>query len=113
MHFSKDCPYAIDSTFSLVMHKSGPSAAPVDGRDSTLTFNTSCYGRDVSHLTPSDDPSLRAADSYHTRWLEQRINCETSTGQAADITADPGAPAREARPPEQLKIIRAAERIMQ
>jgi hypothetical protein len=67
----------IDSTGSMVMHEPGSSAAPVDWRDPTLTFNTSCYGWNVSQLATSYDVKT---DSYHTRWLEPGINCETCHG---------------------------------
>lgn len=45
---TQDCLYNLDSSLSMVMHASGPSTAPVDWRDPTLTLNTSRYGSDVS-----------------------------------------------------------------
>jgi hypothetical protein len=41
----------------MVMHASGPSTAPVDWRDPTLTLNTSRYGSDVSQLKTSYFPA--------------------------------------------------------
>jgi hypothetical protein len=50
------CLYNLDSSLSLVTHASGPSTAPVDWRDSTLTLNTSRYRSDVSQLRTSYHP---------------------------------------------------------
>jgi hypothetical protein len=47
----------LDSSLSMVMHASGPSTAPVDWRDPTLTLNTSRYGSDVSQLKTSYFPA--------------------------------------------------------
>ena len=52
----EDCLHNIDSSVSMVMHASGPSTAPVDWRDSTLTLNTSRYGSDLSQLRTSNHP---------------------------------------------------------
>jgi len=94
----------IDSTASMVMHESGPSAAPVDWRDPALTFNTSCYGCHVSQLATNYDLKT---DSYHTRWLEPGINCETCHGPSGGHVQSLKEAQREkrGRPPEDLKII--------
>jgi tetratricopeptide (TPR) repeat protein len=94
----------IDSTGSMVMHESGPSAAPVNWRDPALTFNTSCYGCHVSQLATNYDLN---SDTYHTRWLEPGINCETCHGPSAGHLRVLEEAQREKRnrPPEDLKII--------
>jgi tetratricopeptide (TPR) repeat protein len=94
----------IDSTASMVMHESGPSAAPVDWRDPALTFNTSCYGCHVSQLATNYDPK---SDSYHTRWLEPGINCETCHGPSGGHVRVLHEAQRQkgGRPPEDLKIV--------
>lgn len=94
----------INSTGSMVMHESGPSAAPVDWRDSALTFNTSCYGCHVSQLATNYDVKT---DSYHTRWREPGINCETCHGPSSghlQALHDAQA-AKLGRTPDDLKII--------
>jgi hypothetical protein len=53
----------------MVMHESGPSAAPVDWRNSTLSH--------VSQLATNCDPK---SNSYHIRSPEPGINCETCHG---------------------------------
>jgi Flp pilus assembly protein TadD len=94
----------INSTASMVMHESGPSAAPVDWRDHTLTFNTACYGCHVSQLVTNYDPK---SDSYHTRWMEPGIDCETCHGPSSAHVQVLHEAQREKRnrPPDDLKII--------
>jgi len=50
---------------------------PVDWRDSTYTFNTSCHGCHVSQYSLNYDPKTR---EYRTTWKEPGINCETCHG---------------------------------
>ncbi len=53
----------------------------VNWKDSSLTFNTSCYGCHVSQLSTNYDPQT---DTYHTEWVEPGINCETCHGPATE-----------------------------
>ena len=69
----------MDATLSMTMHEGTPRSAPVEWRDRTLTFNTSCYGCHVSQIETNYNP---ADDSYRTTWLEPGINCETCHGPA-------------------------------
>jgi tetratricopeptide (TPR) repeat protein len=94
----------VDSTSSMVMHESGPSTTPVDWRDRTLTFNTSCYGCHVSQLATNYDSKT---DSYRTEWAEPGINCETCHGPSGEHVRLMQAAQKEKRnrPPDDLKII--------
>ena len=94
----------IDSAGNMVMHESGPSTAPADWRDRTLTFNTSCYGCHVSQLATNYDPT---SDSYRTEWLEPGINCETCHGPSGEHVRLMQRAQKEKRdrPPDDLKIV--------
>uniref|UniRef100_Q01Z72 Tetratricopeptide TPR_2 repeat protein n=1 Tax=Solibacter usitatus (strain Ellin6076) TaxID=234267 RepID=Q01Z72_SOLUE len=94
----------IDAAGNMVMHESGPSTAPADWRDRTLTFNTSCYGCHVSQLATNYDA---ASDSYRTQWREAGINCETCHGPSAEHVRLMRQAQREKRdrPPDDLKIV--------
>ena len=98
----------IDSTGSMVMHESGLSAAPVNWRDPMLTFNTSRYGCHFSQLATNYDLN---SDTYHTRWREPGINCETCHGPSAGHlrVLQEAQHKRLARPPEDLKINQCEE----
>ncbi len=77
-------------------------AEPVDWRDSTFTFNTSCHGCHVSQYYQNYD--LRT-DSYHTTWREPGINCETCHGPGEEhIRVCRQAP--KGAVPKDLKITR-------
>ena len=54
---------------------------PVSWRDPLLTFNTACYSCHVSQLYTNYDLQT---DTYHTRWLEPGINCETCHGPSRE-----------------------------
>ncbi|MCB2186503.1 MAG: ammonia-forming cytochrome c nitrite reductase subunit c552 [Deltaproteobacteria bacterium] len=75
---------------------------PVDWRDSTYTFNTSCHGCHVSQYRQNYDPATR---TYHTTWREPGINCETCHGPGeAHIRVCRAAP--QGQPPQDLRITR-------
>lgn len=50
---------------------------PVDWRDASYTFNTSCHGCHVSQYSLNYDLKT---DTYRTTWREPGINCETCHG---------------------------------
>jgi tetratricopeptide (TPR) repeat protein len=50
---------------------------PVHWKDWPYTFNTACYGCHVSQLDTNYDLE---SDTYHTKWAEPGINCETCHG---------------------------------
>jgi hypothetical protein len=54
---------------------------PVDWKDWPYTFNTSCYGCHVSQLDSNYDI---VSDTYHTKWAEPGINCETCHGPCGE-----------------------------
>jgi tetratricopeptide (TPR) repeat protein len=70
----------IDSTASMTATEHGTADAPVDWRDRSLTFNTSCLGCHVSQLAANYDS---ASDSYRTEWREAGVSCETCHGPSA------------------------------
>jgi tetratricopeptide (TPR) repeat protein len=75
---------------------------PVDWRDSTYTFNTSCHGCHVSQYSLNYNPETR---TYHTTWKEPGINCETCHGPGeAHVKVCQAAP--KGTVPEDLKISR-------
>lgn len=71
----------MDSTNSMTMHDETPRDQPVNWRDRTLTFNTSCYRCHVSQIETNYDPS---DDSYRTSSREPGIDCETCHGPAGN-----------------------------
>jgi Flp pilus assembly protein TadD len=85
----------LDSTASMTMHESAVPAEAVDWRNRSLTFNTSCFGCHVSQLAINYES---ATDTYHTRWREPGIACETCHGPSAahvqQFTASAGARVR-------------------
>lgn len=68
-----------DTTASAMRHFGTISEEPYHWTDWPYTFNTACYGCHVSQLDKNYD--LRT-DTYHTRWREPGINCETCHGPA-------------------------------
>lgn len=75
---------------------------PVDWRDPSYTFNTSCHGCHVSQYSLNYD--LRS-DTYRTTWREPGINCETCHGPGEEhIRVCTEAP--QGTIPKDLKIIR-------
>jgi tetratricopeptide (TPR) repeat protein len=91
-----------DTAASGVRHFPGARPdAPVPWTDSLYTFNTSCYGCHVSQLATNYDLKT---DTYHTRWVEPGINCETCHGPGQEhVQACRAAPPGPA--PRDLKII--------
>lgn len=63
-----------DTAKSGVRHAGG---TPVDWRDASFTFNTSCHGCHVSQYSLNYDLKT---DTYRTTWREPGINCETCHG---------------------------------
>lgn len=75
---------------------------PVDWRDSTYTFNTSCHGCHVSQYSLNYNPKTGA---YRTTWKEPGINCETCHGPGeAHVKVCQEAP--KGTIPKDLKISR-------
>jgi len=70
-----------DTTGSMVRHFRERTDAPLDWKDSSLTFNTSCYNCHVSQLSKNYDP---ATDTYKTTWREPGINCEACHGPSQE-----------------------------
>jgi len=91
-----------DTAASGVRHFPGVGAdEPVHWTDPLYTFNTSCYNCHVSQLSTNYDLKT---DSYHTKWLEPGINCETCHGPSREhVRVCQAAP--EGKPPKDLKII--------
>jgi tetratricopeptide (TPR) repeat protein len=92
-----------DMAASGVRHFEGVSTQPVNWRERSFTFNTSCYSCHVSQLAVNYD---LASDSYRTTWREPGINCETCHGPSEEHVrvcekAPPG------QLPAQLKLISA------
>jgi len=91
-----------DTAASGVRHFPGVGAdEPVHWTDALYTFNTSCYNCHVSQLSTNYDLKT---DSYHTKWSEPGINCETCHGPSREhVRVCQAAP--EGKPPKDLKII--------
>ncbi len=70
-----------DTAASGVRHFPDIEDSALDWRERPYTFNTSCYSCHVSQLTSNYD---LATDTYHTRWAEPGINCETCHGPASE-----------------------------
>jgi Flp pilus assembly protein TadD len=66
---------------SAVRHFEGVTNEELPWTDRAYTFNTSCFGCHVSHLSTNYEPTT---DSYRTVWAEPGINCETCHGPAAE-----------------------------
>ena len=87
-----------NTTSSMIRHfTEGTHTEPVSWRDPLLTFNTACYSCHVSQLDTNYDLQT---DTYHTRWLEPGINCETCHGPSREHNRT----CKEA-PPEQSRRI--------
>lgn len=66
-----------NATASMVRHFGDINDAPLDWKDSMLTFNTACFSCHVSQLSKNYDIKT---DTYETVWKEPGINCETCHG---------------------------------
>ncbi len=90
-----------DTSASGMRHFADIHEQRVGWRDPLYTFNTSCYGCHVSQLSTNYDLDT---DTYHTRWTEPGINCETCHGpSAAHVRACLAMP--KGQKPADLKII--------
>lgn len=88
-----------DTAKSGVRHAGGE---PVDWRDASFTFNTSCHGCHVSQYSLNYDLEN---DTYRTTWREPGINCETCHGPGEEhIKVCKEAP--KGKVPKDLKTIR-------
>jgi tetratricopeptide (TPR) repeat protein len=91
-----------DMAASGVRHFPGQADQPIHWKDWQYTFNTSCYGCHVSQVSTNYDLK---SDTYHTRWKEPGINCETCHGPAEQhVRVCEEAP--KGTVPKDLKIIR-------
>jgi len=71
-----------DTAASGVRHFPGDRAGPpVEWKDPTYTFNTSCHSCHVSQLSLNYDSKT---DTYKTTWAEPGINCEACHGPSAE-----------------------------
>ena len=87
---------------SGVRHFPGQTDEPINWKDWQYTFNTACYGCHVSQVTTNYDLKT---DTYHTKWVEPGINCETCHGPAGEhIRVCEAAP--KGTVPKDLKITR-------
>ena len=62
------------------MHGGGPGEEALPWTDALFTFNSACYSCHVSQLQPNYD---LATDTYHTKWREPGLDCETCHGDGA------------------------------
>jgi tetratricopeptide (TPR) repeat protein len=81
----------------------GETGQGVNWQESPYTFNTACYSCHVSQLSTNYDP---VKNSYHTKWAEPGINCETCHGPSAEHNRIAKA-APEGRPLKDPGIISA------
>jgi Flp pilus assembly protein TadD len=88
-----------DTAKSGVRHAGGE---PVDWRDASFTFNTSCHGCHVSQYSQNFDLKTR---TYRTTWQEPGINCETCHGPGEEHNRVCRA-APKGTVPKDLKITR-------
>ena len=92
----------LDMAASGVRHFPGQTDEPINWKDWQYTFNTACYGCHVSQVTTNYDLKT---DTYHTKWVEPGINCETCHGPADEhIRVCEAAP--KGTVPKDLKITR-------
>ncbi len=92
----------LDMAASGVRHFPGQTDEPINWKDWQYTFNTACYGCHVSQVTTNYDLKT---DTYHTKWVEPGINCETCHGPAGEhIRVCEAAP--KGTVPKDLKITR-------
>ncbi len=91
-----------DLPASGIRHFPGSVAdTPLPWTDPMYTFNTSCHSCHVSQLSTNYDPK---ADTYHSRWAEPGINCETCHGPGQEhVRVCEAAP--EGQRPADLRII--------
>jgi tetratricopeptide (TPR) repeat protein len=80
----------------------GERGQAVDWREYPYTFNTACYSCHVSQLSTNYDPKT---DTYHTKWAEPGINCETCHGSAIEHNKIAKATPK-GQPLPELRIIR-------
>jgi tetratricopeptide (TPR) repeat protein len=91
-----------DTTASAMRHFQDVQNEALDWREWPLTFNTACYNCHVSQLENNYDLKT---DTYHTRWFEPGINCETCHGPCGEhirLFKQLG----DKKPPHDLKLIR-------
>ncbi|MCW5981011.1 MAG: ammonia-forming cytochrome c nitrite reductase subunit c552 [Bryobacteraceae bacterium] len=93
-----------DTAASAVRHFPDMPDAPLDWTERPFTFNSSCWGCHVSQLQTNYDP---ATDSYHSRWAEPGINCETCHGPAGEHVRV-FQQAKDGETPPDLKIIKTS-----
>jgi len=91
-----------NTTLSMLRHFSdGQTDAPLDWRDSMLTFNAECFRCHVSQAESNYDPET---DTYATTWNEAGINCESCHGPASEhVRVCQAAPTNQ--PPENMELI--------
>lgn len=91
-----------DTAASGVRHFPGVTTdASVHWTDPLYTFNTSCHNCHVSQLSTNYDLKT---DTYHTKWAEPGINCETCHGPSGEhVKVCQAAP--KGKKPQDLKII--------
>ena len=71
-----------DTAASGIRHfPGGERGQAVNWKEFPYTFNTACYSCHVSQLSTNYDPKT---DTYHTKWAEPGINCETCHGPSAE-----------------------------
>jgi tetratricopeptide (TPR) repeat protein len=71
-----------DTAASGIRHfPGGELGEAVNWKEFPYTFNTACYSCHVSQLSTNYDPKT---DTYHTKWAEPGINCETCHGPSAE-----------------------------
>ena len=59
----------------------GERGESVNWKEYPYTFNTACYSCHVSQLSTNYEPKT---DTYHTKWAEPGINCETCHGPSGE-----------------------------
>ena len=71
-----------DTAASGIRHfPGGELGQTVSWKESPYTFNTACYSCHVSQLSTNYDAKT---DTYHTKWSEPGINCETCHGPSGE-----------------------------
>ena len=91
-----------NTTMSMLRHfDDGRTDAPLEWRDSMLTFNAACFSCHVSQIDSNYDPET---DTYATTWNEPGISCESCHGPSSEhIRVCEEAP--KGTVPENLEII--------
>ena len=92
-----------DTAASAVRHFPGSEIdEAVHWSDPLYTFNTSCYGCHVSQLRRDYDIDT---DTYHTKWAEPGINCETCHGPGQEHVRMYRQAGKKDSEPEDLGLI--------